>query len=317
MRENSAHAVRDLVIDRLIAGSYQQGGKLPAASELANELGVHRNTVAKAYQLLSELGLVKSTRGRGTFVSALTGPENQQNLLASVTEALEHSIRQARRIGVTREELESIIAVCIDAMYEANLARGLFVECNMPDIRAHIDEIAAATKVRLDPLLLDEVPTRLRQVNSDELVVVTSLFHYREVNEVLAEIRPDVLVIGVHTIPSESSLEKLASIPSGSNVGVVANNPAGSRRVASLVETYSSNCLHVCSSPTIEDIRALARDVDILVCTRDQEQTIRLVDLDVPVLSIPFHVSPNSAARVLEVMLENRPKSQQVAAQEQ
>jgi GntR family transcriptional regulator/MocR family aminotransferase len=44
------------------------GTRLPAIRDLARELGVHRDTVATAYESLAADGLVESTVGRGTFV---------------------------------------------------------------------------------------------------------------------------------------------------------------------------------------------------------------------------------------------------------
>ena len=70
MGQLSAHAVRDIVIDRLASGAHPIGSKLPTSRELAAEIGAHRNTVAKAYQELANLGLVSVRQGRGTYVVA-------------------------------------------------------------------------------------------------------------------------------------------------------------------------------------------------------------------------------------------------------
>lgn len=64
---------------RQIAGQIRQrierrelsaGTRLPAIRELARRLRVHRDTVALAYEELARDGIVESTVGRGTFVSA-------------------------------------------------------------------------------------------------------------------------------------------------------------------------------------------------------------------------------------------------------
>lgn len=51
-------------------GDYVAGAVLPAAPDLAKAHGVNRHTVRRAFQHLSELGLVTVTRGRGTEVVA-------------------------------------------------------------------------------------------------------------------------------------------------------------------------------------------------------------------------------------------------------
>lgn len=54
---------------RLIAsGKLAQGDELPPVRQLAADLGIHPNTVARAYRELSGAGLLASVRGRGTVV---------------------------------------------------------------------------------------------------------------------------------------------------------------------------------------------------------------------------------------------------------
>ena len=306
-RQNSVQDVQDIIVERLIAGLYPQGSKLPAATELAAELGVHRNTVAKAYQFLAEQGVVVSTRGRGTFVADVTATSSRVNLQESLLGSLEQDIRRARQIGIPREQLEGELAQLVDRIYEQGLPRGYFVECNAADIDAHISEIADVVRVQLRPLHLDDLHHEFETNGSPGLsLVFTSLFHFREVKDMLGEIRPDVEVVGVHTVPTESSLEELASIPASSTVGVIANNPEGCRRIANLVETYSAAETRTLSAPSEHEVNELASVVDLLVSTRDQERIVRQADPDRRVLVVPFHVSAQSATRVLEAMLERQ-----------
>lgn len=56
---------------RLIAaGSLMPGDELPPVRQLAADLGVNLNTVARAYRDLESDGLVSTARGRGTRVTA-------------------------------------------------------------------------------------------------------------------------------------------------------------------------------------------------------------------------------------------------------
>lgn len=58
-------------LDELIAaGRMVAGERLPASRELAAQLGVSRNTVCHAYQLLTDRDVLSSHVGQGTFVAA-------------------------------------------------------------------------------------------------------------------------------------------------------------------------------------------------------------------------------------------------------
>jgi DNA-binding transcriptional MocR family regulator len=56
--------------DLIDAGRMVAGERLPATRELASQLGVSRNTVCHAYQLLTDRDVLSSHVGQGTFVAA-------------------------------------------------------------------------------------------------------------------------------------------------------------------------------------------------------------------------------------------------------
>jgi len=64
----------DEVVARIRTCTFPAGYKLPATRVLAAELGMHRNTVARAYAELEAAGFVSSSVGRGTFVES-TAPQ--------------------------------------------------------------------------------------------------------------------------------------------------------------------------------------------------------------------------------------------------
>ncbi len=51
-------------------GIYKNGEKLPSVREAACELGVNPNTIAKAYALLEEEGIIRTLPKKGAFVSS-------------------------------------------------------------------------------------------------------------------------------------------------------------------------------------------------------------------------------------------------------
>lgn len=59
--------------ERILSGSLAPGEKIPPTRELAGQLGVNRATVAAAYELLEQEGLIRGHVGRGSFVSAPGG----------------------------------------------------------------------------------------------------------------------------------------------------------------------------------------------------------------------------------------------------
>lgn len=67
--EQLASAVRAAIIDGRVIG----GERLPAARDLAGDLGVNMHTVLRAYRVLRDEGLIELHRGRGAVVAVRIG----------------------------------------------------------------------------------------------------------------------------------------------------------------------------------------------------------------------------------------------------
>ncbi len=61
--------IRDQIRDRIVSGILREGERIPPTRELATRLGVHRTTVANAYDELQAEGWISGHVGRGTFVT--------------------------------------------------------------------------------------------------------------------------------------------------------------------------------------------------------------------------------------------------------
>ncbi|WP_164833254.1 MULTISPECIES: phosphonate metabolism transcriptional regulator PhnF [Sinorhizobium] len=60
--------ISDTLVKEIEGGVLEPGGRLPGDVELATRFGVNRHTVRRALSHLQARGLVRSERGRGTFV---------------------------------------------------------------------------------------------------------------------------------------------------------------------------------------------------------------------------------------------------------
>lgn len=77
--------LRDLVIERVLDGSFPEGEAVPSVRQVASDYNINHLTVAKAYQELVDDGLLEKRRGLGMFVLSgaremLTDNEQQKFL---------------------------------------------------------------------------------------------------------------------------------------------------------------------------------------------------------------------------------------------
>jgi len=91
-------------------GKLAVGDELPSVRQLAADLGINLNAVARAYRELTDAGLLTSARGRGTVVISSVekgrGPKSlsQQRLESSMAGAL----ADAKIAGISLEVIQAI-----------------------------------------------------------------------------------------------------------------------------------------------------------------------------------------------------------------
>lgn len=67
--------------ERIIAGEWKPGERIPSENKLCQLTGASRVTVRSAIQKLSSLGLVESHQGGGTFVCELSGEQHLNSVI--------------------------------------------------------------------------------------------------------------------------------------------------------------------------------------------------------------------------------------------
>lgn len=89
-------------------GRYAAGDRLPSVRDLAMELRINPNTVAKAYRTLQEEGVIESRPGGGNFMATRTETALTARKEEVIRGELEKIADQARTLGVDRPRLEEL-----------------------------------------------------------------------------------------------------------------------------------------------------------------------------------------------------------------
>ena len=101
--------IADNIGDQILAGKLTPDGKVPSVRELAAEIEVNANTVARTYDHLQQNGIIYTKRGLGYFVS----PEAKDKIVASRREVLmqgemDYFLGQLKAVGITPAELQGL-----------------------------------------------------------------------------------------------------------------------------------------------------------------------------------------------------------------
>jgi DNA-binding transcriptional regulator YhcF (GntR family) len=95
--------VRRQVAEGAADGTLAAGHRLPTVRQLATDLGIAANTVAKAYRALETDGVVETQGRRGTFVAARRLDD------AEAADAAQAYVRAARRRGLSVDEAVRLV----------------------------------------------------------------------------------------------------------------------------------------------------------------------------------------------------------------
>jgi GntR family transcriptional regulator len=106
----------------VLSGGLKVGDQLPTVRELATELRVNFNTVARAYRMLDEARLISTQRGRGTYIWEEPTPQVIEELrLKSLQEITRNYLKQVSRLGFTPVQARTALEAAL-RLGEADLS---------------------------------------------------------------------------------------------------------------------------------------------------------------------------------------------------
>jgi GntR family transcriptional regulator len=106
--------IQDKVRSLIVAGELKDGEELPSIRALAQDLRISVLTVKRAYDDLAAEGFVTSVQGKGCYVSVRNKELFREQRMRIVEEKLDEAAAEARLIGMTLEELQTMLAIVFE-----------------------------------------------------------------------------------------------------------------------------------------------------------------------------------------------------------
>ena len=98
--------IAESICDSILAGTYEEDGKLPSVREVAADVEVNVNTVARSFEWLQQHEIATTRRGLGNYVC--TGAREAIEALRRqefFDEQLPELFRQMQTLGITFDEV--------------------------------------------------------------------------------------------------------------------------------------------------------------------------------------------------------------------
>ena len=100
---------------RAVRGAYPPGAKLPSVREMALQMGVNPNTMARAYSELEREAFVFARRGQGSFVAEeAERVEAERARLAEA--AVQRFVTEIRELGLSEEQVTQLLGEIREAL---------------------------------------------------------------------------------------------------------------------------------------------------------------------------------------------------------
>ena len=100
--------IEDGIKQLIISGIMLPDEQLPSVRELAVSLTVNPNTVQRAYKQLENDGFIYSVKGKGNFVSKVTGTKNRA-LADELYNNLTTLVKELMYLGENKSDIENVI----------------------------------------------------------------------------------------------------------------------------------------------------------------------------------------------------------------
>ncbi len=98
------------VCEAASTGKLAIGSMLPSVRQLAADLEINPNTVAKAYQILERNGVIQTAGRKGTFLSKNALENIDRTAEAKISQGLRSLIEEARDTGISKTKLTQIFS---------------------------------------------------------------------------------------------------------------------------------------------------------------------------------------------------------------
>ncbi len=231
----------DQIRYRIAMDQMQAGQLLPTVRDVANQIGVSIHTVARAYEVLQDQGLITMRQGQRAKVMPLKEHSPSSIPFPMHSNHLEHKLREiweeAQQSNISATTFKATVNRLIsgEESWEPKL---VFIECNRPESTQCAAQItreltAVATPVLLEDLLANPEGT-LEQIGRP-MAAVTTFFHINQVKTALAT--QSIPTLGVVLALQPGLLIQIATLASPANrIAVVCRDPESTTTLVSLVK---------------------------------------------------------------------------------
>jgi DNA-binding transcriptional regulator YhcF (GntR family) len=200
------------IMEDIRRGVLPRGSKLPTVRDFAEELGLARGTIKRAYDELERLGAIEMTQGRGSYVC--WQEENTASRRVRAMRAIDDMLDQLEGLGFTPAEISIFLELKQrDRMEtEHQIPLALVSSCE-ETLQQAAQQLKTLPGVELFTYSLKALRAVSGKLAEENCLVVTDDFLFDVVRGMVGD---DDRIIRVAYEPTMETVRELSRIPAGS-----------------------------------------------------------------------------------------------------
>ncbi|AKH83957.1 hypothetical protein AA958_19165 [Streptomyces sp. CNQ-509] len=291
--------IRNQIVNAITTGDLQPGQRLPTVRQLAEFLGINRNTVGQAYRQLENDGHVITRAGGGTTVAgdpSITTPTPD-----TLQDLVRNALAQACSAGFTAREFAELVHHTSAQEDTAPASRILVID----DYRGELDFVCATIRRALPGSTVDAaLVADLRASGPEELrarlagfdCALVAFYCLEKVRPLLTEANLPIVAAGIG--PTLNSLRRIADECTGKQTAIVCTEPNGPAHMAAALRragvtfTAAPRLAHVHD----QDLTQILAACDVVIASQGSADAVAHLAHDIPIIPYSRLISEETLA---------------------
>ncbi|MGH3933023.1 MAG: GntR family transcriptional regulator [Pseudonocardiaceae bacterium] len=291
--------IRDQIVAAIAGGHLERGDRLPTIRQLAEFLGINRNTVAQVYRQLENEGYLSTRAGGGTTV-AHTVATTDTIRASTLRELVSQALRAAEAAGFTPREFAEL------AYYQSAQQYAHPSILVIDEYGGELDFLdktirAALPASTIQCMLLADlaaVPAQDRPLRLHRFdFALVPFYCLEQVTTLLAGCDLPTLAAGVG--PSLKVLERIRDTSADKSVAIVCSEPSGPEYMERSLRRAGIAFLEVHHAYLGQDKLAdILAESDLIIASEGSTETVRALAAEDKVITYSAILSAESLATV-------------------
>lgn len=249
------------------------GFKLPTERELAEVLGISRNTVSSAYKELEAEGLLVSLQGRGTFVAGESSEKQKTGRKGRLLKVIDLALEEAAELGFGPDDFLHLATTrALERKESLGTISLAFIGTSPEQASYFQQELLPQTGVKIVTFLMDKIrddPQAAREGLAPFDLIVTT---FREIDKLHDLVQPlTTPILGVALRLELETIVRIARLPQGNTLDLVCSSEAFAATVENSLHHSGINGLTIMrSTEKGNQLASIIAKADAVAVTSDR-----------------------------------------------